>query len=216
VIGRGCIGRVVALVLLLVVAAGAWLFRDRLRDVWRTVRGEEAAAVPTPELADAAEAKLRSLNDGSSRSVTLSEVELQSLLQYRYQGIFPAFLDSPTIELEEDQVRLRARVPVDKLPSVDGLGEVAALLPDTTELRLDGKLLPLDDGRIAFGVDEVSASRVPLPRRIVRRALQRLGRTDEADLPPDAVAVPLPPGVGSAYVRGDSLFLLGRQRGARR
>lgn len=211
-IARGCIRSVFALVLLVVVLAGAWLFRDRLREAWRAVRGEDEAPRPTPELAAAAERKLQMLSDGSSRSVALSEVELQSLLLYRYPGVFPAFLDSPTVELEEDQIRLRARVPVDKLPSVDGLGEVAAFLPDTTELRLDGKLLPLDSGRIAFGIDEVSASRVPLPRRLVQRALERLGHDNEAGLPQGAVAVPLPPGVSAAYVRGDSLFLLARQR----
>jgi hypothetical protein len=54
---------------------------------------------------------------------------------------------------------------------------------------------------------------VPLPRRLVHRALARLGRVEEGDLPRDAVAVPLPPGVEAAYVRGDSLFLLARQRG---
>jgi hypothetical protein len=215
VIGRGCVGRVVALFVLLVVLAGAWLFRDRLRDAWRAFRGEDQAAVPTPELADSAEAKLRSLADAGTPSVALSALELQSLLLYRYRGIFPAFLDSPTVELEDDRVRLRARVPVDKLPSVDGLGDVAAFLPDTTELRLDGRLLPLDTGRVAFGIDEVSASRVPLPQRIVHGALARLGRVDEAGLPRDAVAVPLPPGVAAAYVRGDSLHLLARPRAAR-
>jgi hypothetical protein len=206
---------VLALVALLAVIAGAWLYRDRIRLAWRELRGTDEAAEPTPELAAEAQRKLESLGHGRSRSIALSELELQSLLQYRYRGVFPAFLDSPTVELHEDQIRLRARMPVDKLPSVDGLGDVAGFLPDTTELRLDGKLLPLESGRIALGIDEVSASRVPLPRRLVRSALQRVGRVDEAGLPQDAIAVPLPPGVAAAYVRGDSLFLLARQRGAR-
>jgi hypothetical protein len=198
VTGRGYLKRVLVLVLLLAVVAGALLFRDRLRLAWREFRGLEEAAQPTPELAAAAERKLQSLSDGRTRSVALTQVELQSLLLYRYRGLFPAFLDSPTVELHEDQIRLRAKMPVDKLPNVDGLGDVAAILPDTTELRLDGKLLPLDSGRIGFGIDEVSASRVPLPRRLVQRALRRLGRVDEAGLPQDAVAVPLPPGVAAA------------------
>jgi hypothetical protein len=216
VIGSGYLKRVLALVALLAVIAGAWLFRDRLRLAWRDFRGlEEVATEPTPELAAEAERKLRSLSAGRSRSVALSQVELQSLLQYRYQGLLPAFLDSPTVELHDDQIRLRGRVPLDKLPNVDGLGDVVGILPDTTELRLDGKLLPLDSGRVAFGIDEASASHVPLPRRLVLRALQHIGRVDEAGLPEDAVAVPLPPGVAAAYVRGDSLFLLARQRDVR-
>jgi hypothetical protein len=212
VIGRGCLRRLLALVALVAAIAGAWLFRDQLTLVWRGLRGNDTPAGPTPELAAAAEQKLQSLSDGSSRSVALSELELQSLLLYRYKGLFPAFLDSPTVELSGDQIQLRARVSVDNLSRIEGLRDVAEILPDTTELRLDGKLLPLDSGRIAFGIDEVSASRVPLPRRLVRRALERLGRVDAADLPRDAVAVPLPPGVAAAYVRSDSLFLLARRR----
>jgi hypothetical protein len=51
---------------------------------------------------------------------------------------------------------------------------------------------------------------VPLPRRIVPGALDRIGRRDEPGLPRDAIAVTLPPGVAAAYVRRDSLFLLRR------
>jgi hypothetical protein len=58
----------------------------------------------------------------------------------------------------------------------------------------------------------VSAQRFPLPARLVPGALERLGRTDEPGLPPDAIALPLPPGVAAAYVRRDSLVLLALPR----
>jgi hypothetical protein len=87
---------------------------------------------------------------------------------------------------------------------------VAALLPDTTEVTVRGQLLPLDGGRVAFAIDEVTAAHIPLPRRIVPAALERLGRRDEPGLPRDALALPLPPGAAGAYVRADSLVLLAR------
>lgn len=207
---RGCIRRVFALVFLVALLGGAWLFRDRLRAAWYDIRGmREQPLFASPELAAAAERKLESLRDGSRDQVALSGIELQSLLVHQYDGLMPGFLHDPTIELRGDQLRLRARVPVDKLPRIDGLGEVMAILPDTAELAVAGKLLPLDSGRIAFGIDEVSAARVPLPRRFVAPALERIGRREEAGLPRDAVALPLPPGAAAAYVRRDSLVLIG-------
>ena len=205
----GCARRVIVLFLVLVLLAGAWLFRDRIRTAWTDFRGTtEVPEEPSAELAAGAERKLESLRDGSAASASLSAVELESLFLHRYRGVLPAFLDSPTVELDGDQLRLRARVPIDKLPRVDGLADAAAFLPDTTDLTVSGKLLALPSGRVGFGVDDVSAARIPLPDRVVAAALTRLGRRDEAGLPPDAIAVPLPPGAATAYIRRDSLVLL--------
>jgi hypothetical protein len=79
-------------------------------------------------------------------------------------------------------------------------------------LTVTGRLLPLVDGRVAFAVDDVSAQRFPLPRRLVPGVLERLGRREEPGLPDDAMAVSLPPGIANAYVRRDSLVLLARAR----
>lgn len=210
----GCARRAVMALMLLLLLAGAWLFRDRIRTAWNDWRGNDDEVVtPSAELAAGAEAKLDSLRDGSATSVSLSGVELESLLLHRYPGVLPEFLDSPKVELSGDQLRLRGRVPIDKLPRVDGLSEAAAFLPDTTELEVSGRLLPLDSGRVAFGIDDVSAARVPLPDRFISGALTRLGRQDEARLPADAIAVRLPPGAAAAYIRRDSLVLLARPDG---
>lgn len=209
----GCLRRVIGLLLLLVILFAAWIFRDRIRDKWREVRGlREEALVATPELAALARARLDSLDSGQVDRVAFSQVELQSLLDYEFAGLLPGFVDSARVELNGAQVRLRARVPVDKLPRVDELGEAASFLPDTSELTLAGSLLPLDSGRVAFAVDEVTAARIPLPKRFVPGALRRLGRRDEPGLPADAMPLPLPRGAGSGYVRNDSLVLLKRAR----
>lgn len=194
---------------MLVILAAAFLYRDRLVATWHDLRGTRQDEVTaSPELARVAEDKLDALRAGTTPHAALSAVELESLLAYRYQGAIPGFLGSPTVELQGERVRLRARVPVDKLPRVDGIGEAAAFLPDTTELTVAGRLLPLGPGRVAFAIDDVSAQRFPLPRRLVPRALERLGRRDEPGLPPEAMALPLPPGIAAAYIRSDSLVLL--------
>lgn len=207
----GCMRRIVVLLVLLLVLAGAWFYRDRIRTAWQDIRGTtEAPAVPTEELAANAESKLDALRDGSATSVSFSAIELESLLHHRFHGLLPAFLDSPRVELVDDQLRLRARVPIDNLPRVSGLEEAAAFLPDTTDMMIAGKLLPLGTGRVGFGVDEVNAARIPLPERFVTAALTRLGRTDADGLPADAIAVTLPPGAATAYIRKDSLVLVAR------
>jgi hypothetical protein len=210
----GCFRRVLGLLMLLLLLAGAWIFRDRIRTAWSDWRGGgDEVELPSAELAQGAQRKLAALGDGSASSVSLSGVELESLLLHSYPGVLPAFLDSPEVQLEGDRLRLRARVPIDKLPRVDGLSDAAAFLPDTTDLTVTGTLLPLESGRVGFGVDDVSAARVPLPDRFIAGALTRMGRRDEAGLPADAIAVRLPRGAATAYIRRDSLVLLARPAG---
>lgn len=205
----GCLKRIVTLFVLLLIVALAWLNQDRIRELWRELRGgEPAVQLPTAELAERTAARIDSLDAGQLDRIALSQVDLQSLVQYRFTGIIPAFVDSPRVELDGDRMRLRGRVPVDKLPRVDELGEAAAFLPDTSELTLTGSLLPLDSGRVAVAVDQVTAAKIPLPRRLIPGALRRLGRTDEPGLPSDALALRLPFGASGAYIRNDSLVLL--------
>jgi hypothetical protein len=202
------------------MAGAVWVYRDELRPVWdaAVARWQQTRAQPsdaakpddkaTAELAERAQVKLDAVRTGEQRQASFTSDELQSLLQFRYRQVLPAFIDSPRVTLEGDQVRLRMRVPADRLPSVKELGEVASMLPDTTDLDIHGQLLPSDDGRVAFAVDKVSAHRIPLPKRLVPAALEMLGRTDQPGLPADAILVPLPKGARTAYVRGDSLVLL--------
>jgi hypothetical protein len=215
---RGCLRLVFGVAVLATLAVAAFLNRDRLDEVWRKARVEvpvlgsrdEALAAGTPELADRAEEKLAALASGDHARVSLTEPELQSLLRYRYAELLPAFIDSPRVEIDGSRLRLRGRLPVDKLPSVSEFGDLAALLPDTTDFAVTGQLLPLDSGRVALAVDEASAESIPLPRRLIAGALSRLGRTDEPGLPADALAVPLPPGAAAAYVRAGALVFLSR------
>ena len=210
---KGCLKSIIMLVLLVALAVGLFLNRERVMNAWHDFRGREAApAGPSQELADAAASKLDDLKAGDAQSVSLSETELQSLLQYKYLQLLPAFVDSPSVDLDGDKITVNARVPLEQLPSLSELGEVAAFLPDTTELSVSGKLLPLSNGRVALAVDQVRAARIPLPRRLISSALGKLGRKEEAGLPRDALALPLPPGADAAYVRGDSLVFLKQGR----
>lgn len=205
------------LVVLFALGSVAYLNRDRIADVIGSVRNKSDASEtgPSEELAERAGLKLEDLESGREPRVALSSEELQSLLKYRFPQLLPAFVDSPTIVLERDRIHVTARVPVESVPHLNELGDAAGFLPDTTEVDMTGTILPLDSGRVALAIDDVSASRIPLPNRMIPGALRRLGRKDEPGLPRDALAVPLPPGAAAAYVRGDSLYLLARPRSVR-
>ena len=206
----GCLKSLVGLVLVLVVAVFLFLNRDRISTAWQDLRGgkEETELGPSQELADLAVGKLAQLKSGETDAVALSENEIQSLLQYKYRQLLPAFVDSPRVELKDGKIVVQARVPVERLPQLSELGEAAAFLPDTTEIGVTGQVLPLRSGRVALAVDQVRAARIPLPKRLVPGALRKLGRKHEQGLPADALALPLPPGADAAYVRGDSLVFL--------
>ncbi|MBI4544624.1 MAG: hypothetical protein HY703_05495 [Gemmatimonadetes bacterium] len=207
----GCLKRLLLLVLLVAALFLAWYFREPLRAAWGELRAsrEGGPAVPSQELADLAESKVVRLEQPDApERVVLTETEVQSLLEYGPDGMLPEYVLSPSIDLEDGRVRLRARVPTEHFPRLASAGEVLAFLPDTTELTVNGQLIPLDSGRVALAVDELHAARVPVPRRLFPGILRSLGRREVAGLPPDALEIPLPPGAATAYVRGDSLILL--------
>jgi len=221
------IRRLFWLVVLVGGLSAAYWYRPELRsfastakDRWAVLRKapsdgttvvEEQSSV-NAETAAVARGKLDRLRDGRSNSTSLTTDEVQSLLVFEYKQLLPAYVDSPRLSMEGDHLRLRVRLPVDRLPGLSGMGEIAALLPDTADLDVRGTLLPATDGHIVFAVDAVAAQRIPLPRRLVPSALEALGREDRPHLPPDAIELPLPMGVRAAYVRGDSLVLLGTVR----
>lgn len=208
----GCLKGVVSAVVIIILAALIFFNRDKIGAKINHLRGRDVVVeeMPSPELAEKADKKLRDLKAGKVTRVALSQRELQSLLQYKYRALLPAFVDSPEVALKGEEIEVKARVPVDRLPKVSELGEAASFLPDTAEVGVTGKFLPLRSGRVALAVDEVKAARIPLPHRLVPGALRKLGRKDEPGLPSDAMAVPLPPGVTGAYVRSDSLFFIGK------
>ena len=209
----GCLRRVVSLVVLAALVFLVWHFRSTILASWHRFRGEQSAvASSSPVDAErSAQAKYAALAGARPPArVALSEDELQALLRTRFAGVLPRWVDSARIQLVGEQVRLSGRVPVDHLPEVKSMGEVAGLLPDTTEVAVKGQVIPLGRGRVALAVDQVTAAHVPLPRRLIPQILAGLkqGRPGEAALPADALLLPLPRSIASAYVRNDSLILM--------
>lgn len=205
-----CLGRLVGLVLLIVLAAFAWVHRDRILAVWQDIHGhaEAAGSAASPELARRTERRIRQLVGGHRvRRLALGQAEVQSLVRYDMSRL-PLYLRYARIRISDGRLTVNARVPKAQMPRPKGSAAFLHLLPDTTDVRSHAEVLPLDSGRIALAVDDVTAARIPLPGRAIPVLLRSMGRHDEPGLPADAVPVRLPPGACSAYIHEDSLVLV--------
>lgn len=196
----------VAALLVVVGAVGAlgWWYRG---DLWRLWQGEPAAPTEvSQEAADLAEGKLARLRS-EGEEVSLSSVELSSLLRFRAPVWASNTVGDPAVALSGDTVVVSGVVPTDRLPSHPELDRVRGLLPDSSRFEIVGHVRPLDDGRAALEVAEVEFAGLPIPARYYPDVLRRIGRRDEPGLSPTALAVRLPEGVGSARVAGGLLIL---------
>jgi hypothetical protein len=202
---RGGLAGCLAVFLLVAVIGGIllWAFNGDL--VRRDTFPREAVSV-SPEAAAQAEEKLQRLRTQGD-TARLSEVEITSLLRYRLDGSYPDLVNEPSVGMDGDTLRIAARVPSERLPPLAELERIRLFLPDTSRIELQGRLLPLDGRRAAIEVQRVSFAGIPIPPRFYPDVLERLGRRDEDGLPQNAIAVPLPQGVGSARVEDSSLIL---------
>ena len=203
----GCAGRLLLLALLVVGVGVAWYNRDAVGDLWDRVTGAETKV--SPEIAARADEKLASLAeaDGPDR-VALNQSELQSLVEYRWSGFLPPDVVNPTVELEDGRVSLEASVATARFGRVAELEDIVAFLPDTASLRAVGQFVPLNEKQIALEVHELGAAGIPVPGALIPRVLSRFRGSSAPGLAPNAVAVPLPPGIRRVFVSGDSLVFV--------
>jgi hypothetical protein len=197
----GCLIALVVAALLLLLG---WAFRDDLR---RALMGSGRQTTEVSEAAAAsAEAKVQRVRE-HGETVELSEVEIASLVRYRWGGWLPGGLDEPWVALRADTLYLGGNVSADRIPEIPELSRVRFLLPDTVPVEVGGRLTPLGAGRVSFEILALEVSQVPVPSRYHDNLAERLGRPDDPDLGPTAIPLPLPDGVGSAEVRGGVLIL---------
>lgn len=205
--GGGCVGRALVLALLLVGAAVLWLNREAIGDAWDRITGNETEV--SPEIAARADEKLASLGtvDGPTQ-VGLTESELQSLVEYRWSGFLPPDVVGPKVELSDGRVSLEGSVATARFGQIAELRDIIAFLPDTASLRAVGQFVPLDQGHVALEIHELGAASIPVPGPLIPTVLSRFRGSSAPGLAPNALSVPLPPGISNVYVSGDSLIFV--------
>jgi hypothetical protein len=210
---RGCVGRLLVLALVAGAAILVWHNREPLREAFDRSRGP--AIEVSPELAAQADSKLAELGEaGGLARVALTAPELQSLIEYRWGGLLPPDVGDPRVGLADGRVTLQATVATARFDRVSELRDIIGFLPDTTGLRAVGRFVPMENGHVGLEVHELSAASIPLPRQLIPPILARFPGAGTAGLPDNAVAIPLPPGIHTIFVSGDSLvFIASRAEG---
>lgn len=169
---------------------------------------------PTPETAEAALDRFEALRRGEGGNrLALGGPELSSVVRFALPGIIPPGVAEPTVRLEEGRVALSARVAVEAFPRLPNLDDVVGMLPDTVLVEIRGTLAAYDRAVMALMVDRLQVARIPLPRRMVSKVLDGLGREGPRGFPEDALPVPLPDGLASVSVQADSLVLIAEEGG---
>ena len=211
---KGCLGKAWLAGLLIAAALAGWRWGP---SVFPRVRGwfvEEEGVVevsPSPELADAALDRFERFRRGEiGDRLSLSAVDVASVLRYSAPGMLPEGVSGPVVEFHDGVVTLTAHVAVEAFPGLPTLDGILGFLPDTVSISIEGALAPLDENRVALVVHGVYAAfiPVPLPDGMTPRILTALGRRGRDGLPEDALAFPLPDGVRSAHVLRDRLILV--------
>ena len=199
---------------LVIVAWVGWRYGDAIFPQIEERLGMERDVIVVEEvqaseaLSETANEGLVALVDGDLDELALTGAELTSLLRYTHADVVPEGIANPTVRLENGRAFASADVAPADFPSLPDLGPIAGMLPDVVRLELSGSVMGFGEGDAALVVQGIDIGGIPLPRTLIPEILNALGRTDQAGLPREAVAVDLPDGVESAHVADDRLVLV--------
>jgi hypothetical protein len=210
---RSCFGKLATLVLLVVAAYAGWVWGPvvfpRIQEWLGWTTSEQADETEaSPEVADSVLARVQAFRRGEiGNRLALNGQELTSVMRYSVPGLIPEGVSEPGVRLDEGRIHVRAEVVLGAFPELPDLGPILGILPDTLTVEMEASLMPFEPGQAALLVEKVEAGRIPLPRRLIPEILKAMGRVDRPGLPPEAITVPLPPGLGSVYILADSLVI---------
>jgi len=199
------------LLLILVLAAlvsGAWLFR---RDLVRAVRPRmtpmseamgAGAGEPGPRGLERAREKVDSLHGWAVDSVVLNPEEMASLLASGLPSKLAAHLDSLSVQLGTDRIRISARLETTRILR-DALGSLGGVLGAWERVAAEGPVVVTAPGQAEWRVDALSVRDFSLPAETSRRLIERAlpGVTD------GVVPLVLPRGISNLRIRPTGVAL---------
>lgn len=201
-----CLIRLISLVILALLIAGAWIYRDNVRRLVHQTLGTALAVSsvgrPTPAALASARHKLDSLQSFRRDSVRLTPNEAASLLVAGSSVLPGSTFDSISIELGDRTLLVRTLVDSARIAS-----RIRAFIPGTPSryesVVVSGTLTPLRAGVGEFDVEHVSLHGIPLPVDVVARIVQAsTGRTQGTTL-----NVVLPQVIGGFRVHPDGITI---------
>lgn len=213
----GCFRRLISLVLLALLAVGAYVTREhwlpQARQLVGLSKGRSAATDSSAAAADTgwmslsfaagergrqAVAKLRSRNGPALVRLNASEFASAALDSLLTQ--LPASTDSLQVRTAGSEFQVRARVRLADLGGRGALGPLASMLGDRERLLLGGMLEPTaTPGLAQFRLTRVRVGDFTVPGAVVPKLVQsikRRGAPAAAGVESSALPVRLPAGVG--------------------
>lgn len=177
-----CLGRLLLLFILVLLAAVAWLTRDK----WlRYLPGSHGTTAATEQLweplSPAAAARGKQAIDAlGARSgpvfTNLKGAEVASYIFARAGAALPAASDSAEAAVIGDALYVRAIVPMKAVAASGALGPFGGLLNDREQLTLGGTFHVIRPGLSEFQVREVKLRDFKVPPAIIPRLVRQLDR----------------------------------------
>jgi hypothetical protein len=194
----GCIARLGCLILLICLAVGAWLTRDRWMHritgspaVTSTASGWEPL---TPTAGAAGKRKLDALANPSGPVFTnLSASEVASYVFQTVARTIPTSADSAEAAVIGDALFVRAVVPMRDIAGTGVLGPLAGLLNDRERLQLGGAFRVVRPGQSEFEVREIKLRDFKVPTGAIPRLVQQISHGNRPEgISPNAIPVTTP------------------------
>ena len=208
-----CLGRLVLAIVLLLLLAAGWFYRDELTR-WIRQRVNPAAEArrvghPSEPALTSATRKADSLLRFKPDSILLSPDELAAMVAAGARFLPPGALDSISVEPGNRTIRVRTLVRTARLPK--RLLDLVPVAPDSLEeVIATGTLTPVRSGIAEFALRRVLVRGLPVPNELVARMIGRLtGGTDDGRL-----EIMMPSGISGFRVRpaGVTIYRTGARR----
>jgi hypothetical protein len=206
--------RLLGIVVLAVVASGAWLFRDAILDrvepevarVRESLGAGAGKGEPGPDALARARDKVDSMHGWSADSVLITAEEMASLLSAGLPSQVSHHLDLLSLRLGEGRVTVTVRVETAQIPA-EVLGPLAGALQPWEPIAAEGPVVATGPGHAEWRVEALWLRGFTLPAEASRRLIdQALPGATKGALP-----FTLPAGVASLRVRPAGVVLYRRE-----
>ncbi len=178
----GCVrgvARIGCLVVLVALAAGAYIYREQVVAVYRGVRGLPPPAkgeyvAASPDGARRAEAALERLTRrGGPAFVDLGAADLAALVEAALARTPPRVFDSVRVGLLENEIRVRGSLDVSGVPR-NVLGPLSGAIGPREPVEIGGPLRADSAGRLLWRVTALSVRDFPFPRSTIPSLMRQL------------------------------------------
>ena len=203
----GCIRNLGCLVLLALLAAGAWFYRDRLFGKRDTRSADTTSASPvweplTPERAERGRAGVASLSGPTGRVfVNLSAAEVASFVFITLSRQLPPSADSIEAAAIGDRLYVRASVKLSDLGGASALGPLGGMLNDRERMMFGGNFEIVRPGLSQFRIRELKLRDLGIPPRMIPTIVRKIGKgTRPEGVAEDALPLVTPSYIGDVRV----------------